>query len=1107
MVTWNNSGIIDWTTPGGQDFAFANSATFNNTGTFNINTSNAGSGFTGTGSVVNMTGGTISHGSSVNNDIESGVTFDNDGQVNVTGGSLTISSNGSTDTGDYDVSSGATLIFGGGTRNFASTTAFSGTGSLSFTDGTHTLTDSAYASTLNTTIDGASTIVNFDLSGGLTVADLTFNRGTMQGSGDITVTNTFTMTAGGSTATMGGSGTFITASGVIGTIGGGSLTYNLNRDWNNAGTITFANSGGQDFTIGSGSTLTNTGTFNLSVTNAAADITGAGTFSNSGTVTTVSTGTSTEQQIDVTFNNSGQVILISNDLRLSGDVNDSGTLDVSSGRTLFLATSTNQTFSSSTTFSGTGSVTFESGTQTLTDSTYASTLNTTIDGASTIVNFDLSGGLTVADLTFNRGTMQGSGDITVTNTFTWTATGSTATIVGSGTFTTTSTATGTMSGALTYNLNRDWNNAGTISFANTGGQNFTIGSGSILTNTGTFNLNVTNNSDIIGAGTFSNSGTVTTGGSGVQEIDTMFNNTGTVNVVTTDLNITNTGTDTNGTYVVSSGRTLTLTSGGTRTFDGTKFSGLGTAAFSTGTFTMANSLTFEDIDVTMTQAIGGSGTLNLNASAGNSIGLGAATCGGTCTNTFTTSELGQFTSPTSVVIGGAGDVYATAVTIGDFNTAAVSMLTTAGDITFATDATAFFTALTTISAAAGTVTVPVGSANTIGVGDTTNSCAGSCFFVVSGSRLAGITANNLTIGDTGSGAMTVDNVTLANTASITTLNLVSGSTVNFDDTASSFTNSLAVSAISDITQNVAITVNGSSSFTSTGGDITMSNASNNLGTNLTFSTIGDITAVTTSTLTDLNMTIDHSGGSRTYSITATGLTFSVTDQGSDVEINTVSQSGLNFSFTTSTGNLRVGDLAISTGSGNVTLASTLGAINEANNVGTVNITTTGSISLTGATGVGSTSTLDISDSSNLSVDTNQSIDITSATTLKDLTLVVDPSTTADTYSIVDGGNLTLTLTDSGTDLDIGGVSLTSGNLNFSLTTDSGLVTTSGAMNVGTGDFSITTNGNIANALTISNTITAGSLVLDANGGSSRMSISMPTSASQMVRCRSLRMTR
>jgi trimeric autotransporter adhesin len=1117
VVQWDNDGTITWTTNNALNFTVSGILNNNVGADFNI-VNNGTANITG-GGTFNNKGTMAISGVAANTNILPA--FHNTGTVNVNASDLVLDTAG-VDTGSYVVASGALLNFSNnsGTRDLQSGSSVTGAGDVTFEQaggtrsiaGTYNITGTTTLSSGTNNFTGSSVtgLGTLNVSGGtadfstgndLSLTTMALASGAIvQGSDNIIITSTLTWTGGD----FDGTGTLTTNVGATATLG--NTATNLNRVWNNNGTLSWTSGSNPAFNInstlnnnsGANFIIANTGTSSIGGTgtvNNAGTMSSTGTsnttfstpiFNNTGTVSITGTGNLTLNS-GVTFDNDGQVNVVAGDLTVAGTGADTGDYAVSSGHTVTF--NNTRSYASTTDFTGSGGVLWNGGTQTLNTSSFASTLAFTVSGGTV----DLNNTSTVSDLTVSSGgilDVNGSAIVlTVSSSFLWSGA---STISGTGTFFTDTGVTGTMTNVGQKNLTvTTWNNAGNITWDQNGGQAFDIASGTTFNNSGTFNLSASNAaSTVSGSGIFNNSGAITTGNATEQQIDTVFNNTGQVNVVTGDLVVNNTGVDT-GNYAVSSSRALTFTSSGTRTLDGVSFTGLGTAVFSTGTFTMSNSLTFEDIDVTMTQTIGGSGTLNLQASAGNSIGLGAANCGGTCTNTFTTTELGQFTSPTNVVIGGAGDVFIETIVIGDFSnvTGNISFNTTAGNITFANDSMAFFndaTKLTTLSAAAGTVTVPGTLAGTIGVGDTTNNCGSSCAFIITDAKLATITANNLTIGDSGSGAMVVENVTAANTANITNLNLVSGSTMDFDNAASSFANSLTVSAAGNITQSVGVTVGGSSSFTNSAGDITMNYALNNLGTGLTVNTIGNIAVVTASTLTDLNVTVDP-GGTDTYSITATGLTFTVTDSGSDVVVTSVSQSGLNFSLTTSTGNLSLGDLAIDTGAGNVSLVSTLGNINEANNVGTANITTTGSVSLSGETGVGNASTFDVASTTNLTIDTDNSFNVdTGSTVLTDLSIIVDPATSS-TYILTSSG-VTLSLASSSTDIDTFVLSSTAA-LNFSLTTDSGLLSTSGAMNVGAGSFSLTTNGNITLAMTISNTITAGSLVLDANGQQSDVIIS------------------
>jgi hypothetical protein len=106
--------------------------------------------------------------------------------------------------------------------------------------------------------------------------------------------------------------------------------------------------------------------------------------------------------------------------------------------------------------------------------------------------------------------------------------------------------------------------------------------------------------------------------------------------------------------------------------------------------------------------------------------------------------------------------------------------------------------------------------------------------------------------------------------------------------------------------------------------------------------------------------------------------------------------------------------------------------------------------------------------------------IDTASTLTDLniTLSTDGS---NTYTIAAANITNINLTDGTTNVDFGLLNATA--LNFSLSNITGGVTTSAAMSVGTGSFSLTTNDS-SRSITLSNTLAAGALNLDANGTNS-----------------------
>jgi filamentous hemagglutinin family protein len=1361
VAQWDNDGTITWSPGGASNFTV--SGIFNNNSGANFNIVNAGSAnITGGGTFNNIGTMAVSGGAANTNIIP---TFNNSGTVNVNASDLILDTAG-VDTGSYVVASGAVLNFSNnsGTRDLQSGSSVTGAGDVTFEQaggtrsiaGTYNITGTTMLSsgTNNFTGSNVTGLGTLNVSGGtadfstgnaFSLANLTLASGaTFQGSDNITITSTFTWTGGD----FDGTGTLTTDAGATATLG--NTNTNLNRVWNNNGTLNWTSGSNPAFNINS--TLNNNSGANFNIVNTGtSSIGGTGTVNNIGTMT--STGTSNTTFSTTTFINTGAVSVTGTGsliLTSSATVTDTGDYAVSSGTKIDFSSGT-RTFSSTTDFTGLGTVDWGGGTMTVNGSTFASTLTALVSGGTVNIDADT----TIPTLSISGGVLNLNGatvDLTVNNGFTWTNGNMTGT-AGS-TFTTTAGVTGgtiTNTGLVSL-TDIIWNNSGKI---NWGGSNDLSMIGTTVNNTGTFDITITAGADILNSSSsvFNNSGTLTHNSTSATSFRPEFNNTGQVNVESSgNLTIFSAaGSTDTGYYEVTS---ATLFFGGSRTFDGSNFSGAGTVEFTSGTFTTNTTLVFEDLNTTFTQTIDGTGTVLFTASAGNTIGVGA----GAGTVSVTDAELDQITT-TNVIIGNssAGTVTVDSVSnttstlsiisgadvafsggassfTGNFAvaagnditqaaslsvtgtssftvtgtntmtldngsndfTGAVSLfsgtglvkitdinnlelaastlggaltveangsITTSGNVTTAgatsiiadfdtngsgdfsidaafntgnndltvtaNDVTINISGAATLNVGTGKATFAVSDGGTIGVGDST--CGGTCGMQISGSELEAITAANLEIGDSGAGAMTIENVTLANTANISnTLTLISGSTVDFENTASSFTSSLTVSAGSNISQGVAITVaGGTSSFTNTTGNITMNNASNDLGTNLTVSTIGNIDVVTTSDLADLTMTVTPTGSS-TYSVTATNLTFNVTESSTVTITDVKDTTGLNFSFTTNTagiiladnaidvvdgnvaltaiaagitdpsgtttanitttgavsltagtsigtssgngevdiasatdltfsvgndlyirgdgtttitnldvsvkanaagppiytisniagqtftmtsdgtdltvtnvsntsainlsitaqtGNIILADDAIDVVSGNVTLTSTLGSINELNNNATANITTTGSVSLAGETGIGNTSTLDVASTTNLSIDTDNSFDVDlGGTTLTDLTISIDPAN-ASTYVLSNVSNISAyTLSELSGDTNF---SITATALNFSLSTDNGAISTVGAIDVGTGSLSITNNDTtVGSSITIANshTVAAGSLTITANGQFSDINI-------------------
>ncbi|MFF7057996.1 filamentous hemagglutinin N-terminal domain-containing protein [Achromobacter spanius] len=118
------------------------------------------------------------------------------------------------------------------------------------------------------------------------------------------------------------------------------------------------------------------------------------------------------------------------------------------------------------------------------------------------------------------------------------------------------------------------------------------------------------------------------------------------------------------------------------------------------------------------------------------------------------------------------------------------------------------------------------------------------------------------------------------------------------------------------------------------------NAVNTQTTRLALATGGNLAVANRSVLSTLDITSRHAqpGVNNSYELASSGLTFSLTDNGS-YQLNAVNQAGLNFSFTGDR-TINVGNIALGTGA--LALTSTAGDIQARNSLGSI---TAGSIAL------------------------------------------------------------------------------------------------------------------------------------------------------------------
>lgn len=527
------------------------------------------------------------------------VSFDNDGIVNVSAGTLLLNGGGS-HIGDFTVTGGALLELSG-SHSFSAASDITGGGNLTISgpltdEGTVNITGSVAISADPVAFNGTAAFNSGTLSGG-----------TLTGSGTVSFTGTLDWTGG----TMSGSGMTIIAN--TGTLNlSGSGTKALQRVLDNNGMANWTQ-----------------GEWNFS---------GGGTFNNnSGTMTIIASGM--QQSGGGTINNAGMLIKQgSAALNLAVAVNNSGTVDVQTGMLSLggggthtndfmvaagagLAFSGTHSFSAPSDISGGGNLTIsgiftDDGTVNITGSVAITSGPVAFNGTT---NFNTG--------TFSNGTLTGSGAVTFNGTLNWTDT-TTSTMSGSGTTIISSTGVLNMTDGPVRHVARIIQNDGLTTWTVVGPV-WTAGQirsqGGRFDNNGTF---ITNSSFGLswvsdsGTNAFNNAGTFTKTGTGTMSFarrvpsstPMAFNNSGTVDVQTGTLSLGTDGTHTND-FMVSGGALLEFS-------DSHSFS-------AASDITGAGNLRFTGTSTTSTH----DGTVNIGGTATFSGGDGFWTV--TFTNTFT----------------------------------------------------------------------------------------------------------------------------------------------------------------------------------------------------------------------------------------------------------------------------------------------------------------------------------------------------------------------------------------------------------------------------------------------------------------------------------------
>ena len=341
---------------------------------------------------------------------------------------------------------------------------------------------------------------------------LALGAGGLTGAGNLTVNGSMAWTGG----TVSGSGQLIIPSGKALTISGSSAKYLSERELVNQGTVTHTSS---SFSLASGATISNSGTFDIAGSDEIYASTLSGTVINTG-LFKKSSGTATAE-VKVPFENNGGTVEV-----------DEGTLDFEDYDTL---TGGTYTVASGAALTLTGNGTTASG-----------SLSGTIGGTFALSEGSLTVAAGGATLNFGGNGFTYSGGI----------------IDGTGTLTNTGTLKISGGGAK-YLSGATLDNQGTITHTSS---SFSLASGATISNSGTFDI--AGNDEIYAStlsGTVINTGLFKkSSGTATAEVKVPFeNNGGTVEVDEGTLDFEDYDTLTGGTYTVASGAALTLTGNGT----------------------------------------------------------------------------------------------------------------------------------------------------------------------------------------------------------------------------------------------------------------------------------------------------------------------------------------------------------------------------------------------------------------------------------------------------------------------------------------------------------------------------------------------------------------
>jgi hypothetical protein len=604
-----NSGRITWTGTG--NIAFGVGVITNEvTGVFELQNNESISDSDGTGTPADLYNfGTVRKTTGTGTSTVTGVPVHNSGLISVESGTLSLA--GVFDNaGTCQVELGALNLSGGGAHSGPFEAAALGV--VNFAGGQHTLAAGVQLTGAGThRVSATGTTLN--LATDVEASNFELTAGTVAGSSDLTITNTFTWSGG----TVSGAGALILPVASVVNLSGTANKILSGRTLRNAGTITWTGTGNLQFNSGVIENQT-TGVFDAQNNEQVIDGDGAATtatFSNAGTFRKT-VGTATTTFTTVLFNNTGNVQVEGGTLAFAGGI--------SSGR--FSATVPGAI------------VSFAAGTHTLEEGAALTGLGVSrVGAAGTTVT--IAGAVGAEQFELTAGTLTGAGTLTVSNRFEWSG----GTLSGAGAVTIPSGSLLNLSGASTKTLaGRTLNHGGTCTWTGTG--NFSFSSGAFNNQPGAL-FDVQNDRTIsdpdgtTSPATFHNAGTfrksVATGATSFSNV--AFHNAGLLELQSGTLNLA--GGTSSGTFDVASASAILTFAGGTHTLNsGARLQGPGIVRLASGGVTLdiagdVNAVRFEFANGTLT----GTGTFGVTStftwSGGTMAGTGITSipAGGTLT--------------------------------------------------------------------------------------------------------------------------------------------------------------------------------------------------------------------------------------------------------------------------------------------------------------------------------------------------------------------------------------------------------------------------------------------------------------------------------------------